>query len=256
MTMPGVRLRDLAADLAIGISFCTRLPLVSSGPVAGADIARASWTFPLAGVAVGLAGAAVYWLARKAGLPPLPGAALALTAMLLATGCLHEDGLVDTADGFGGGATRERRLEIMRDSRIGTYGACALAMSLLLRWGALASLAEPAAVMPALIASHAAARATMPLFMRLVPRARNDGLSADVGLPPRESAVAAIVIAIIALGFFLDATAAFIAMLLLVCAAAAIAWLCLKLIGGQTGDVLGAMEQTAEIVVLLVAAAA
>ena len=74
----------------------------------------------------------------------------------LATGCLHEDGLADTADGFGGGDTREQKLDIMRDSRIGTYGVCALAMSLLLRVGALASLPSAHAVVWALIASHAA----------------------------------------------------------------------------------------------------
>ena len=64
---------------------------------------------------------------------------------MLATGCLHEDGLSDVADGFGGGKTRERKLEIMRDSRIGAYGACALVLSVLLRWSALADLADPRA---------------------------------------------------------------------------------------------------------------
>src|SRR6266853_883622 len=81
----------------------------------------------------GLLGALVYWIAFRINLPPLVGAALAVTATLAATGCLHEDGLADTFDGLGGGAGRERKLEIMRDSRIGTYGACALVMSLLLR---------------------------------------------------------------------------------------------------------------------------
>ena len=75
-----------------------------------------------------------------AGLSPSVAAALALAAAMLATGCLHEDGLSDVADGFGGGKTRERKLEIMRDSRIGAYGAAALVMSVLIRWSALADL--------------------------------------------------------------------------------------------------------------------
>ncbi len=89
---------------------------------------------------VGLIGAVVYVLAHRAGLPAWPAAALSVAATLFATGCLHEDGLADTADGFGGGKTREQKLDIMRDSRIGTYGVCALALSLLIRVSALASL--------------------------------------------------------------------------------------------------------------------
>src|SRR6516162_2489519 len=107
--------RRLAADLLVSLAFCTRLPLVTSTPAA---------------------------------------AALALAAGMVVTGCLHEDGLADTADGFGG-SDRERRLEIMRDSRLGTYGACALLISLLLRWSALASIADARAVALALVAAHA-----------------------------------------------------------------------------------------------------
>src|SRR6202046_1868412 len=84
----------------------------------------------------GLSGAIVYGIVHRLGLPPWPAAALSVAATMLATGCLHEDGLADTADGVGGGHTREQKLDIMRDSRIGTYGVCALAMSLLLRVGA------------------------------------------------------------------------------------------------------------------------
>ena len=137
-------LRGIAADLKIGMLFATRFPLRHAAPIGGADIARASWTLPAIGALVGLMGAAVYWIAVRLNLPPLLGASLAVAATLAATGCLHEDGLADTLDGFGGGSNRERKLEIMRDSRIGTYGACALVLSLMLRVGALASLADPA----------------------------------------------------------------------------------------------------------------
>jgi adenosylcobinamide-GDP ribazoletransferase len=252
---PRERLRDFATDLKIGILFSTRLPLVHAAPVGGAEIARASWALPVAGALVGLCGALVYWLAHKLGLPPLVAAALALAATVAITGCLHEDGLADTADGFGGGDTRERKLEFMRDSRIGSYGACALMLSLILRIGALAAIADPALAAAALIAAHTAARATMPLFMVLVPAARDDGLSADAGRPSLARATVAAVLGLIALGFGLSLSGAFIAVLLLILASAALAWLCMRQIGGQSGDVLGALEQSGEILILLTAAA-
>src|ERR1700730_7284775 len=151
-------LHAVAADLKIGVLFSTRLPLPHPTPIEGADIARASWALPVVGMGIGLLGALVYWIAFLLNLPPLVGAALAVTATLAVTGCLHEDGLADTFDGFGGGA-RERRLEVMRDRRICTYGARALATSLLLRIGPLASLPGPGPVALALIAAHAGARA-------------------------------------------------------------------------------------------------
>ena len=248
-------LHRVATDLKISVLFSTRLPLAHSFAVTGPDIARASWALPLAGALVGLLGAIAYWLAHAAGLPPLPASALALAATLVATGCLHEDGLADTADGFGGGASRERKLEIMRDSRIGSYGACALMLSLLLRGSALASLAEPALAAGALIAANASARATMPVLMWLVPHTRADGLSADAGRPPAASVAAAVVFGVLALGLGLN-LGAIVAALLLVAVVACAAWLSREQIGGQTGDVVGALEQVSEIAVLLVAAAA
>ena len=128
--------------MTASIAFCTRLPLVGATPIAGSTIAKAAWAFPIAGLVVGIVGAVVYALAHRAGVPAWPAAALAVAATLLATGCLHEDGLADTADGFGGGKTREQKLDIMRDSRIGVYGVCALIMSLLLRVGAAGELAR------------------------------------------------------------------------------------------------------------------
>jgi adenosylcobinamide-GDP ribazoletransferase len=245
----------LASDLKISMLFCTRLALGDGSAVSGAELARASWAFPLAGALIGLLGAVAFGLVRAAGLPPWPAAALALAATLLATGCLHEDGLADTADGFGGGATREQKLAIMRDSRIGTYGTCALILSFALRWSALAAVAEPAAVTGALVAAHASARATLPWLMWLAPPARAEGLAADAGRPPRPSVVAAGILAVIALGLGLDANAAIFALLLLLASLGFAAWSCRKQIGGQTGDVLGALEQAGEIIVLLTAAA-
>ena len=254
MTSQFPNVADLVTDLKVALSFSTRLPLTPGSAVAGSDLARAVWALPIAGACVGLFGALAYWLVARAGLPPLPAAALSIAATMLATGCLHEDGLADVADGFGGGTTRERKLEIMRDSRIGTYGVCALALSLLLRAGALASLVQPAQVTFALIAAHVGARAIVPAFMWFVPPARREGLSADAGRPAAASVIVGALLGAIWVGVGLGPAPGLIALVLVLVAAAIMARLSMRQIDGQTGDVLGALEQIAEILILLVAA--
>jgi adenosylcobinamide-GDP ribazoletransferase len=179
-------------------------------------------------------------------LHPFVAGVLAVAATLLVTGALHEDGLA-TGHGFGAGGSRERKLEIMRDSRIGTYGVVALVLSILLRAGAVASLVEPTLVAAALIAAHAAARATLPAFMRFVPRARSDGLAARTGQPSMTGVLVAELFGLAALALGLDPLTAIAVLVLLVAAASFMAWLALRQIGGQTGDVLGALEQAGEI---------
>lgn len=248
-------LEDRTEEFKASLAFSTRLPLVlASSPTAKA-LANAAWAFPVTGLVVGLIGALVYVLAHRLGLPAWPAAALSVAATLVVTGALHEDGLADTADGFGGGDTLQSKLDIMRDSRTGAYGVCALVLSLLLRIGILASLADAYAVVWALIASHGAARATMVILMWMLPPARNDGLSHDAGSPPGEGAAAAATIAVVVLLFFLHPLRGVIAALALIATVALMAWLAMRQIGGQTGDVLGATEQVGEIVVLLVAVA-
>jgi adenosylcobinamide-GDP ribazoletransferase len=251
----GASIGGLTTDLKTGLAFLTRLPFVHSAQTTGADVGRASWTFPIIGAVVGGFGALAYWLAHAAGQHPFVSGVLALAATVLVTGCLHEDGLADMVDGFGGGASAERKLEIMRDSQIGTYGASALILSLMLRAGAIASLADPTLVTPALIAAHAGARATLPIFMRRVAGARQDGLAADAGRPPLGSTALAGVLGLIAVWLSLGLSGALVAILLLAALAGFMAWLCRRQIGGQTGDVLGALAQASEILILLVAAA-
>jgi len=253
MTNSNTWIKACADELKASVAFCTRLPLPREAPIAGSVLARASWAFPVAGLIVGLVGAVVYALAHKLGLPAWPAAALAVAATMLATGCLHEDGLADTADGFGGGKTREQKLDIMRDSRIGAYGVCALVSSLLLRVSILASLPNAHLVVWALIASHAAARATMPVLMFLLPPARSDGLSFEAGHPPGGSVAAAAVLGLLVLMLCLHPARAIMALIFLLVVIALMTWLSMRQIDGQTGDVLGALEQVSEIVVLLVA---
>ena len=242
-------------ELSVAFTFLTRLPVRHAAPIGKGELSAALWCAPLVGVAVGLMGAFVYWLAQGLNLPALLAAALAVTATVIVTGALHEDGLADAADGFGGGGTLERKLEIMRDSRIGTYGVCALIVSFILRVAALASLAEPGLVAAVLVAAHAAARAPIAAFMSLIPPARPDGLSANAGSAPQSSAAMSALLGFLALVFGLGFGPGVIAAILLCAGFGFMAWLCNRQIGGQTGDVLGALEQVGEVAVMLVAAA-
>lgn len=253
MTFDEAWLKERAGELLASLTFLTRLRFAPVAPAGGAALAQGAWAFPIAGLIVAAIGALVYWLAHRIGLPPLPCAALSVAATMLVTGCLHEDGLADMVDGFGGGGTRDEKLDIMRDSRTGAYGVCALVLTIILRVSALASLATPALVVPALFAAHVAARALLVVFMFFIPPARSNGLSAAAGQPPPASAGAASVLGIVILGLCLGPWLGLAALVVLVIAAALLAWLSLTQVDGQTGDVLGAVEQTGEIVVLLAA---
>jgi adenosylcobinamide-GDP ribazoletransferase len=244
-----------AADIKLAVSFSTILHVGPTRSVSDGDLARASWALPVAGLLVGLAGSGIYWIASTTGLTPGPAAMLALAATILVTGAIHEDGLADTADGFGGGRTKDQKLEIMRDSRIGTYGACTLVISLVLRWSALATIGKPGSVATALSVSHAAARAALPVFMRLVPPARSDGLSAGAGQPSTQSALVAFALGTLCLAFGFGLAKAIVGVVLLALAGLIVAQLATRQVGGQTGDTLGALEQVGEIAIMLLAAA-
>jgi adenosylcobinamide-GDP ribazoletransferase len=249
-------LERTVTETRIAVSLSTIWPVGPTQPLDDGEVARASWALPVAGLAVGLAGAIVYAIARRTGLPTDAAAALALSATILVTGAIHEDGLADTVDGFGGGKSRDERLEIMRDSRIGTYGACALVLSIIARWSALATIAEPVSVTAALLVAHAAARAQLSVFMWLIPPARSDGLSAGAGQAPAQSALIALGIGFLCLVFGLGLAKAMLGLLLLSLVGLGWAWLATRQVGGQTGDILGALEQFGEIAILLMAAAA
>jgi adenosylcobinamide-GDP ribazoletransferase len=250
-------LRMRLTDLRIGVSLATRLPVAPHVLLGDGDVARASWTLPVAGMLVGIAGSAAFWFATRLHVPPGPAAVLALTTTVLLTGAIHEDGLADAADALGG-KTTEQRLQIMRDSRIGAFGVCTLVMVFLARWSALSEIAEVTnarSVAIALIVAHAASRAMLPAFMYLVPPARFDGLSAAAGRPPAQGVVAALGLGIVCLLLAFGPKVAVIALLMLVLAALLLARLAMRRIGGQTGDVLGALEQIGEALLLLIASA-
>lgn len=245
---------DAWSDFKVALAFLTRVP-ARHHPWAPARLAAAVTMFPVVGALVGLAGALGYGAAAWLGLPPLPGAVIALALMVALTGALHEDGLADAADGLAG-PTQAEKLRIMRDSRLGSYGAIALILGLLARAGAIAALAEPLAVGTALIAAGAASRAAMPVIMLTLPQARADGLAASAGRPhPGRAAAAVALAALIALAT-LDPPAATLAVVLGAAGALGVALVAQRQIGGHTGDVLGAAQQLAEIGALLGALAA
>jgi adenosylcobinamide-GDP ribazoletransferase len=235
--------------------FLTRLPFTPPAAEADIGLAEASWAFPLVGAVVGLISAIAYGVAARLHFPPAAAALVALGVGVLLTGGLHEDGLADTADGFGGGTDRDAKLAIMRDSRIGSYGVLALIFSVGLRAAGLAAIGGGGHVVAALIAAHAVARGALPLVLRMLEPAREDGLGAGVGRPvPAVAWSAAGIAALIALFAldFLPGIAALAATALVVAAGAALAR---RQIGGYTGDVLGALEQSGETVMILAAAA-
>lgn len=238
-------------DINACLTFYTRLPFPQNAQ-GRRSFAQAQWAAPMAGLVVGFLGGIAYFVAELIGLPDFIAAIFGLGVTMLVTGCLHEDGLADVADGFGGGAGKERKLEIMKDSRIGTYGVAALAMTILLRWSALAAFPSPGAAMAALVAAHIASRALIPAFMWLVPPARQNGLSAGVGAIPLEAVQGAIGIGIASL-FLIGFAGALMAAAFLALWFFFLRRLSEQQIGGQTGDVLGCLQQGAEIIVLLAA---
>ncbi|CAM3200872.1 cobalamin-5'-phosphate synthase [Paracoccus aminovorans] len=249
---------DPAGEAATALVWLTRLPLGRFLPRQAPALARAAWAFPLAGLAVALPAGGLIWVAAALGLPPLAWALLALAATAWLTGALHEDGLADFADGCGS-PDRARALEIMRDSRVGSYGVIALLLSFGLRAAALAAMA-PAAAAAALVGAAALSRAGMAAGLAFLPPARPEGLGRLAGRASAGQALAAAAIgaAVLAWPAARDGQSAGAWLAALACCAAAqlvVARSARRRLGGQTGDVLGAMQQAGEIGALLALAA-
>jgi adenosylcobinamide-GDP ribazoletransferase len=235
------------------VAFLTRVP-TGTGAGEPGELARSVPWFPVVGAGVGLVVAGVYAGAGVL-LPPLPAATLAVVAGIGLTGAFHEDGLGDTADAFAGGRDRDSTVRILEDPRLGTFGVLAVAASLLLRTGAVAAL-PPAAALAALPAAHALSRAAAVATMAALPAAGETGLGATymLALSRRRAlggAAAGLAAALALLGVAAVGAAAAAGL-----AAAALGRLAVRRLGGVTGDVLGAVQQLGEILVLLAAVAA
>ncbi len=247
-------MKDWLDDLCGAVAFLTRLPMPHPhGPVPP-NFTRAHRVFPVVGGAIGGVVGLLYLGLLAIGLPSLAAAALAFGASAILTGALHEDGLADIADGFGGGRDKAAKLEIMRDSRLGTYGALVLLVNFVAKVSALAAL-PAGAVLPALVSANALARGVLPIMAMSLPYAREDGLAARAGSPEPATAMAAVVLALVIAFLCLPWAAALGAAVVSAAGASVVALLAQRQIGGQTGDVLGGAEQVAETAILLLLAA-
>jgi adenosylcobinamide-GDP ribazoletransferase len=231
--------------------FLTRLPFNPKKKLQTQDLAQSCRCFPLIGLLVGAISGAVFILTAIISLTPLTGAFLAIIAGALVTGSLHEDGLADVVDGFGGGNSKEDKLRIMRDSHIGVYGVLALVLSVGLRVSVLSGLSGPWVVVATLVGAAVLSRSFLPGMMYLTPRARTDGLAAGAGRPTLRNSIIAFFIGCVItwplFGWWVTIAA-------LVCALIStliLAFIAHRQIGGHTGDVLGATQQIAEIAILI-----
>ncbi|MFE1600106.1 adenosylcobinamide-GDP ribazoletransferase [Methylobacterium sp. ID0610] len=258
---PGTGLWPPLLDLAACLRFYSRLPVPAlpgeAGDHAPPDFRIVPRMLPIAGLLIALPGMVAFLGALGLGLGPYLAATLAALTATLVTGALHEDGLADVADGFGGGADAARRLAIMRDSRIGAYGAAALILAYALRIGALATLADRIGWRAALVLPLAAAlsrTAALWPMIALAP-ARPDGAAQAVGRPTSGTHAIAwslcFAIALLAWLLGLPWIGLVLAGLLAVLSAWTMSRMAERLIGGQTGDVIGACQQIAEIAILL-----
>jgi adenosylcobinamide-GDP ribazoletransferase len=255
---PGFRLPPQLRGLRAAFIFLTRIA-VGGFPYSAADFAWAPAYFPLVGLVIGSAGAAVLW-----GTAPLGqglSAALAITATVWLTGSFHEDGLADTADALGGAHGQKRILDILKDSRIGAYGAVAIALSLMLRALGLIELGARSVI--ALPLAHTLARTGPVWLMALLPYVSGpDSKGSSVargGKLPQATVASAFALAVCAayaqLGW-LDARSLGLSLLASLLAAVWLGRKFMKRAGGITGDFLGALEQVTELAVLLALLAA
>ncbi len=244
-------------DCCVSGTFLTRLPFPS---VKGGDkkgrLGEASRAFPLVGAVIGGIAGLSLMAAAGLGLHPLACAMIAVAVSVLVTGALHEDGLADVVDGFGGGGTKTAKLKIMHDSRIGTFGVLAVLFSVGIRAGILAGLPGPGLGAAALIAAASLSRGFLPAAMHHMEPARKSGLAAKAGTPDREGWMKGLALGALLSFLFLGPWGGVLALAGGAMAAAFVAWLSNRQIGGVTGDVLGAQQQAAETAILIAVAAA
>lgn len=252
-------LSDWLEDLRDSLMFLTRLPVPHRLDTQHRPLAGAVRAFPLCGAIVGAVSGMMLLITQGINLPAMVCSSLAVLTGVMVTGALHEDGLADVADGFGSGGSTDRKLEIMRDSRIGVYGVLALVFVVLLKVASVATLIgvmQSAWHVPMiLIACGALSRTFVTIAMRALPMARKDGRSVEAGHPSNSNAKQALITGL-CLGALLLWQAAGTWSVVVVLVAATLAYSGVKRsamrhIGGQTGDVLGAVQQLTETSMLI-----
>jgi adenosylcobinamide-GDP ribazoletransferase len=239
----------------IALQFFTRLPIPAWVGFEAAWLQHASRYFPLVGVVVAAVAAAVYYAAALV-LPAPVAAVLSTAASIYITGAFHEDGFADTCDGLGGGMTKERALEIMKDSRVGAYGAIGIVCMLATKLSALALL-PPRVAVAALFVAHPFSRLAATALIWKLDYVRGEGKAKPLAqrMTTTEFAIATLTCALPA-AYLCVSGRMTPAALLAACIAAASAALWLgrlfvRRLGGYTGDCLGAVQQLAEALVYL-----
>ena len=241
------RLSRLPADTFASLSFFSRVPV--QPPAGSFDLHRSAAAWPLAGLLLALPPALLFWLFCVADFPPVVAALLALIALAALTGGMHEDGLADAADGLAGGATREARLALMRDSRLGAFGALALIFAIAVKTAALAGFGlSPLYGALALLMAATLSRTMAIWHWNGTLPARMDGMAWAAGRPDSLALTVALGIGAVAALILLVAfgMSAIIAVLLAAVGVAFFSSLCRKAIGGHTGDTIGAAQQISE----------
>ena len=235
-------------DILAAFTLLTRFPVPVDHTRTGERAARAAWAYPLVGAVLGLIAGAIALTLTAIGVHSGMAAAIAIVMLMLFTGGLHEDGLSDCADGLGGGTTIQRRLEIMKDSNIGAFGAAAIGAALLARWSGYDAVITVNWLW-AFVAVGTVSRLPMVLVMYAMPLARPSGLAASVGLVTAPVAIIATVLTLIfcliSIGF-----AAFMIIPITVLACVPLCYLAWRRIEGYTGDILGGCQQIGEIAAL------
>ncbi len=244
-------------DFIVALCFLSRLKIKPSKP--DYSLANASRAFGVVGLLLGALTGLIVWSATAVGLAALPAVIIALAAGALITGGLHEDGLADVADGFGGGWTADRKLEIMRDSQIGTYGVLALVFSVSFRIAAYSSIVAADSSFSTTVFMFAAigclSRAPMALMMYQMPLARKDGRAAQAGAPSHDNLRYGLFVSVTA-GALCLLSAVSVGTIIAVFFAVSMTFLAIGKIAksqicGYTGDVLGTLQQSIEIFCLL-----
>jgi adenosylcobinamide-GDP ribazoletransferase len=243
------RLTEEAAILALAVQFLTRLPLPRNAGYSAERLAATPRWYPAVGILVGAAAAAVYAVASLL-FPPILAALLSTAAGLALTGAFHEDGFADACDGLGGGVTATQALEIMRDSRLGTYGAAGLGLMLAAKVLALGAMA-PSVAAPVLIAGHAASRASSVLAIATGTYLRASGtgkpVASGAGRAGLAVAIVTAALAVSGVGVMAGAAALAAGLLGLALGHAIMRRAYGRKLGGYTGDCLGSVQQTSEI---------
>jgi len=243
----------LGDDLLMGIRFFSRLP-TGAAPHRRPNLSRIALALPFTSLVIGLGPALLLLGLEWLNVPHLFAAALAVAAMIVVTGAMAEDAIADSVDGLFGGHDVEQRLTIMKDSRHGTYGVCAIAMLLLLRVTAIGSIGNPLEAAGTWLAATVMARSGALWLTVALPAARVGGAAATAGQVTRQAfgigAVFMVVLSFVLAGFAVSVLGLAVAYGL----GALVVWgwvtLCRRLIGGQTGDLIGALMALIEVAVL------